>query len=209
VLTVQLPRVPAWERWGLRAGVIKALGAATIREGDVHHAVQVATRVDARVVFLLHEDSAALDFGAARAILDWAARGGNRTTHVLPLAVSRLSWARNADDLLDLVEERRSAATPSRCASDRVFQPVLESRAPCFRAPRRGARRATGWSSPGCGASASLARDGGGASIDRPSAYVDLAGFHHEVGFVADPSHAVDAILRAVCARLVESALAL
>ena len=42
-----------------------------------------------------------------------------------------------------------------------------------------------------------------------PSAYVDLAGFHHEVGFLEDPSQAVDAILRSVCARLVESALAL
>src|ERR1019366_10737498 len=38
------------------------------------------------------------------------------------------------------------------------------------------------------------------------SAYVDLAGFHHEIAFGQDPSLAVDAILRSVCARLIDSA---
>jgi hypothetical protein len=210
VLTLQLPRVPAWERWGSRAGVIKALGAATIREGDVHHAVQVATRVDARVVFLLHEDSAALDFGAARAILDWAARGGNRTTHVLPLAVSRLSWARNADDLLDLVEESSLRGNPfevrGRITSssqfwnrERLVSGLLAEARAGHWLVITGLRRF---------GKSSLAMEVA-RRLTGPSAYVDLAGFHHEVGFAEGPSQAVDAILRAVCARLVESALAL
>jgi hypothetical protein len=41
-----------------------------------------------------------------------------------------------------------------------------------------------------------------------PSAYVDLAGFQHEIEFLEEPSLGVDAIVRAICARLVESALA-
>jgi hypothetical protein len=210
VLTIVLPRVAAWERWGARAGVIKALGASTIREGDVHHAVQVATRVDARVVFLLHEDSASLDFGAARAILDCAARGGNRTTHVLPLAVSRLSWARSGDDLLDLVEESSLRGNPfevrGRITSssqfwnrERLVSGLLaEARAGHWLVVT-GLRRF---------GKSSLAMEVA-RRLTGPSAYVDLAGFHHEVGSLEDPSHAVDAILRSVCARLVESALAL
>jgi hypothetical protein len=38
---------------------------------------------------------------------------------------------------------------------------------------------------------------------------VDLAGFHHEIAFGDDPSRAVDAILRSLCARLVDSARSL
>jgi AAA+ ATPase superfamily predicted ATPase len=41
-----------------------------------------------------------------------------------------------------------------------------------------------------------------------PSAYVDLAGFHHEVSYGDTPAVAVEAILRTLVARLSESAAA-
>ena len=209
-LTVILPRAAAWERWGHRAAVVKTLGPSSIREADVHQAVQVAARVSSRVVFLLHDDSASLEFGAARAILDWAARGGTRTMHVLPLAVSRLSWARSADDLLDLVEESSLRGNPfevrGRITSssqfwnrERLVSGLLaEARAGHWLVVT-GLRRF---------GKSSLAMEVA-RRLTGPSAYIDLAGFHHEVGFLADPSQAVDAVLRSVCARLVESALAL
>ena len=210
MLALTLPRSAAWERWGSSAAVVKAPSASTIREADVHQAVQVASRVGARVVFLLHDDSAQLEFGAARAILDWAARGGNRTMHVLPLAVSRLAWARSAEDLLDLVEESSLRGNPfevrGRITSssqfwnrERLVSGLLaEARAGHWLVVT-GLRRF---------GKSSLAMEVA-RRLTGPSAYVDLAGFHHEVGFLEDPSQAVDAILRSVCARLVESALAL
>jgi len=210
MLTLTLPRTPAWERWGARAAVTKALSGASVREGDVHQAVQVAARVGARVVFLLHEDPAALDFGAARAILDWAARGGARTMHVLPLAVSRLSWARSADDLLDLVEESSLRGNPfevrGRITSSSQFWNRERLVSGLLAEARLGhwlvvtGLRRFGKSS----LAMEVAR-----RLTGPSAYVDLAGFHHEVGYLEDPSQAVDAILRAICARLVESAVSL
>ncbi len=209
-LVVALPRAPAWERWGARAAVQKVLGRAAIREADVNQAVQVAARVGARVVFLLHDDSASLEFGGARAILDWAARGGAKTMHVLPLAVSRLSWARSGEDLLDLVEESSLRGNPfevrGRITSssqfwnrERLVSGLLaEARAGHWLVVT-GLRR-FGKSS----LSMEVAR-----RLTGPSAYVDLAGFHHEIGFLEDPSQAVDAVLRAVCARLAETATAL
>ena len=210
MLTLALPRAAAWERWGARAGVQKALGTSTIRESDVNQAVQVAARVGARVVFLLHDDSASLEFGGARAILDWAARGGTKTMHVLPLAVSRLSWARNADDLLDLVEESSLRGNPfevrGRITSSSQFwnrERLVSGLLAEARAGRwlvvTGLRRF---------GKSSLAMEVA-RRLTGPSAYVDLAGFHHEIGFLDDPSQAVDAVLRAICARLVETALAL
>jgi hypothetical protein len=209
-LTLALPRGAAWERWGATAAVQKAVGASSIREADVNVAVQAAMRVGARVAFLLHEDSASLEFGGARAILDWAARGGAKTMHVLPLAVSRLSWARSAEDLLDLVEESSLRGNPfevrGRISSSSQFwnrERLVSGLLAEARAGRwlvvTGLRRF---------GKSSLAMEVA-RRLTGPSAYVDLAGFHHEFESQGDPAHAVDAVLRAICARLVETALAL
>jgi hypothetical protein len=148
--------------------------------------------------------------GAVRAVLDWAGRGGTRAVHVLPLAVSRLDWARSASDLLDLVEETSLRGNPfevrGRITSSSQFwnrERLVSGLLAETRAGRwvvvTGLRR-FGKSS----LALEVAR-----RLPGLSAYVDLAGFHHEIAFGKDPSLAVDAILRSVCARLIDSARAL
>jgi hypothetical protein len=208
-LGVDLPSDAAWERWGRQAAVVRARDAVKVQEHDVHHAVDVCQRLGARVVFLLHDDTASLDLGAVRAVLDWAGRGGSRAVHVLPLAVSRLEWARSASDLLDLVEETSLRGNPfevrGRITSSSQFwnrERLVSGLLAEMRAGRwlvvTGLRR-FGKSS----LALEVAR-----RLPGLSAYVDLAGFHHEIAFGKDPSLAVDAILRSVCARLIDSARA-
>jgi hypothetical protein len=159
---------------------------------------------------LLHDDTASLDLGAVRAILEWAGRGGARAVHVLPLAASRLSWARSSGDLLDLVEETSLRGNPfevrGRITSSSQFwnrEQLVSGLLAETRAGRwvvvTGLRR-FGKSS----LALEVAR-----RLPGLSAYVDLAGFHHEIAFGQDPSLAVDAVLRSVCARLIDSARAL
>jgi hypothetical protein len=209
-LAVTLPNEPAWERWGPRAAVVRVNEAARVQEGDVHHAVSIGRRLDARVVFLLHEDTASLDFGAVRAVLDWAAKVGTRQMHVLPTPASRLAWARTATDLLELVEESSLRGNPfevrGRITSSSQFwnrEQLVSGLLAEIRAGRwhvvTGLRR-FGKSS----LALEVAR-----RLPGPSAYVDLAGFHHEIAFSSDASQAVDAILRSSCARLADSARAL
>ena len=209
MLRVEFPRDAAWERWGRQACVLKVSGASKVQEHDVLHAVDVSHRVGARVAILLHDDAASLDLGAVRAILDWAGRGGTRNVHVLPLAVSRLEWARDAGDLLDLVEETSLRGNPfevrGRITSSSQFwnrERLVSGLLAETRAGRwvvvTGLRR-FGKSS----LALEVAR-----RLPGLSAYVDLAGFHHEIAFDDDPARAVDAILRSLCARLVDSARA-
>jgi hypothetical protein len=206
-LRVDLPADAAWERWGLQACVVRVRNAIKVQEHDVHHAVNVCQRLGARVVFLLHDDTASLDLGAIRAVLDWAGRGGARVVHVLPLAVSRLEWARTSSDLLDLVEETSLRGNPfevrGRITSSSQFwnrERLVSGLLAETRAGRwvvvTGLRR-FGKSS----LALEVAR-----RLPGLTAYVDLAGFHHEIAFGPDPSLAVDAILRSVCARLIDSA---
>ncbi|HEX3769757.1 MAG TPA: ATP-binding protein, partial [Polyangiaceae bacterium] len=208
-LRIDLPADAAWERWGTQAAVVRVPDPLKLREHDIVHAVQVAQRLAARVVFLLHDDAASLDLGAVRAILDWAGRGGQRAVHVLPLAVSRLEWARGASDLLDLVEETSLRGNPfevrGRITSSSQFwnrERLVSGLLAETRAGRwsvvTGLRR-FGKSS----LALEVAR-----RLPGLSAYVDLAGFHHEIAFGADPAPAVDAILRSVCARLIDAARA-
>jgi hypothetical protein len=209
-LGLVLPVDAAWERWGRQAVVVRVRETLKVKEQEVHHAVEVCQRIGARVSFLLHDDPASLDLGAVRAVLDWAGRGGTRAVHVLPLAVSRLEWARNASDLLDLVEETSLRGNPfevrGRITSSSQFwnrERLVSGLLAETRAGRwvvvTGLRR-FGKSS----LALEVAR-----RLPGLSAYVDLAGFHHEIAFGKDPSLAVDAILRSVCARLIDSARAL
>ncbi len=209
-LGIVLPVDAAWERWGRHAVVVRVRDAVKVKEHEVQHAVDVCQRLGARVAFLLHDDPASLDLGAVRAVLDWAGRGGTRAVHVLPLAVSRLEWARSASDLLDLVEETSLRGNPfevrGRITSSSQFwnrERLVSGLLAETRAGRwvvvTGLRR-FGKSS----LALEVAR-----RLPGLSAYVDLAGFHHEIAFGKDPSLAVDAILRSVCARLIDSARAL
>ncbi len=207
-LLLELPHTPSWERWGTRACAVFSADAP-LREGDVNHAAAVAQREAVRVVFLLHPDTAVPDLGAVRAILDWAARGGSRAVQVLPLALSRLAWARRDDDLLDLVESATLRGNPFE-----VRGPVRSSSqfwnrerlvAGLLTESRNGnwvvvtGLRRFGKSS----LALEVARRTAG-----PSAYVDLAGFHHEVSFGETPAVAVDAVLRTLMMRLADSTAA-
>lgn len=209
VLRLELPRTPAWEQWGLRAVAVLAPGAGALREADVNHAAGVALRADCRVVFLLHADSATPDLGAVRATLDWAARGGTRAVQVLPLAISRLAWATRDEDLLDLVE-----ATTLRGNPFEVRGPVRSS-SQFWNRERLVAGLLTEARAGNWVVVTGLRRFGKSSlalevarRVTGPSAYVDLAGFHHEVSYGETPAVAVDAILRTLVMRLSDSAAA-
>ncbi|MBL8951062.1 MAG: ATP-binding protein, partial [Myxococcaceae bacterium] len=208
-LHLELPRTPSWERWGARACAVFSAGAPALREADVNHAAAVAQRESVRVVFLLHPDSAVPDLGAVRAILDWAARGGTRAVQVLPLALSRLAWARRDEDLLDLVEAATLRGNPFE-----VRGPVRSS-SQFWNRERLVAGLLTESRNGNWVVVTGLRRFGKSSlalEVARrttgPSAYVDLAGFHHEVSFGESPAVAVDAILRTLMMRLADSTAA-
>jgi hypothetical protein len=210
VLTVELPRSAAWERWGTQACVVRVTGEQKVQERDVVHAVRVGERIGTRVIFLLHDDAASLDLGAVRALLDWAGKGGTRAVHVMPLALSRLDWANNATDLLDLVEETSLRGNPfevrGRIASSSQFWNRERLVSGLLAAAKTGGWEiVTGLRRFG---KSSLALEVA-RRLPGPSAYVDLAGFHHEIAFLDDPAHAVNAVLRSLSERLADSARAL
>lgn len=208
-LLLDLPRTHAWEQWGAEAVAILSPGTTALREADVNHAASVALREDARVVFLLHADSAVPDLGAVRATLDWAARGGTRAVTVLPLALSRLAWATKDEDLLDLVE-----ATTLRGNPFEVRGPVRSS-SQFWNRERLVAGLLTEARKGNWTVVTGLRRFGKSSlalevarRMTGPSAYVDLAGFHHEVSYGETPAVAVEAILRTLVTRLSDSAAA-
>ncbi len=208
-LSLELPKTPSWERWGSEALAVLSPSPSALREADVNHAATLALRDDLRVVFLLHPDSATPDLGAVRAILDWAARGGSRAVQVLPLARSRLAWATRDEDLLDLVESTTLRGNPFevrgpvRSSSqfwnrERLVAGLLTEARAGHWVVVTGLRR-FGKSS----LALEVARRTSG-----PSAYVDLAGFVHEVTHGETPAVAVEAILRTLVMRLSDSAAA-
>jgi len=208
-LHLELPRTPAWERWGSEACAVYTPGSPALREADINHAASVAQREDVRVVFLLHPDSATPDLGAVRAILDWAARGGTRAVQVLPLALSRLAWATRDEDLLDLVE-----ATTLRGNPFEVRGPVRSS-SQFWNRERLVAGLLTEARNGNWTVVTGLRRFGKSSlalEVARrttgPTAYVDLAGFHHEVTHGETPAVAVEAVLRTLVTRLADSTAA-
>lgn len=207
MLNLELPKTAAWERWGTDAVTVLAPGTASLREADVNHAASVAQAEDVKVVFLLHPDSATPDLGAVRATLDWAARGGTRAVQVLPLPLSRLAWATRDEDLLDLVE-----ATTLRGNPFEVRGPVRSS-SQFWNRERLVAGLLTEARNGNWTVVTGLRRFGKSSlalEVARrttgPSAYVDLAGFHHEVSYGETPAVAVEAILRTLVTRLADSA---
>lgn len=206
-LLVQLPQSPAWARWGQSACAVFTPVAHALREGDINHAGAVAQRESARVVFLVHPDGAAPDLGAVRAILEWAARAGRRAVQVLPLAQSRLAWATRDEDLLDLVESASLRGNPFE-----VRGPVRSS-AQFWNRERLVAGLLTESRNGSWSVITGLRRFGKSSlalevarRLTGPAAYLDLAGFHHEVTHGESPAVAVEAVLRTLLARLVDSA---
>lgn len=207
-LTIELPDEPAWERWGRRAGALRAAQGGKVTERDVNRAAAVAQSLGAEVALLVHDEGASPDLPAVRAMLEWAARGSRRAVQILPISTERLKWARSADDLLDLVEESSLRGNPfevrGRITSssqffdrERLVSGLLAGAQAGHWLVVTGLRR-FGKSS----LSLEVAR-----RLPGPSAYVDLAGFHHEIAFV-EPARAADAILRYLCSKLHESARA-
>lgn len=206
-LLVTLPNDPAWQRWGASAAVVRTPPGRRVLERDVNHAAFVARRLGISVVLLEHDDDASADISAVRAMLEWAGKGGARAVQVLPIGVTRLRWSKSAHDVLDLVEESSLRGNPfevrGRIATstqffnrERLVSGLLASAQAGHWTVITGLRR-FGKSS----LALEVAR-----RLPGPSAYVDLAGFDHEISHTVDPRSAADRILRFVCVRLVESA---
>jgi hypothetical protein len=205
-LRLKLPPGGTWERWGSEACAIVSSSGTGVRESDVNHAAEAALREDMRVAFLLHADSAAPELGAVRATLDWAARGGSRAVQVLLLPMSRLAWATRDEDLLDLVESTSLRGNPFE-----VRGPVRSS-SQFWNRERLVAGLLTEARSGNWTVVTGLRRFGKSSlalEVARrtpgPAAYVDLAGFHHEVSHGETPAVAVEAILRTLVTRLADS----
>lgn len=208
-IELALPSDPAWEQWGTKAWVVRTPKGSRVLERDVNHAAFVARRAGASVALLEHDDDASPDLSAIRAMLEWAAKGGSRAVQILPIAVSRARWSKSAHDVLDLVEESSLRGNPFELRGrittsaqffnrERLVSGLLASAQAGHWTVVTGLRR-FGKSS----LTLEVAR-----RLPGPSAYVDLAGFDHEIGHDADPGVAVNAILRYVCLSLVESARA-
>lgn len=206
-LGMTLPSDPAWERWGPRAVLIRALPGRRVLERDVNHAAFVARRLGASVAVLEHDDDASPDLSAIRAMLEWAAKGGTRAIQILPISASRVRWSKSASDLLDLVEESSLRGNPFELRGrigtstqffnrERLVSGLLAAAQAGHWVVVTGLRR-FGKSS----LTLEVAR-----RLPGPTAYVDVSGFDHEVAHRADPNEAVEAMLRFVCMRLVESA---
>jgi hypothetical protein len=207
-LRIALPSDPAWQRWGTMAAIVRA-PPRRVLERDVNHAAFVARRLGVSVVLLEHEDDVSPDLSAVRAMLEWAGKGGARAVQILPIGVARVRWSKSAQDVLDIVEESSLRGNPfdvrGRIATstqffdrERLVSGLLAAAQAGHWIVVTGLRR-FGKSS----LVLEIAR-----RLPGPSAYVDLAGFDHELSGAGDPSSAADQILRFVCLRLVESSRA-
>ncbi len=206
-LLVNLPTDAAWERWGLRAVMTRAEVGSVVTARDVTRAALAARVQGAELAVLCHHEGASPDLGAVRAILDWAARGPRKAMQILPISDERLRWIRTEGDLLDLIEQTSLRGNPfevrGRLVSssqffnrERLVSGLLSACEAGHWTTITGLRR-FGKSS----LALEVARRLQGAY-----AYVDLAGFHHEVSSATDPSEAVDGILRYICEQFRHSA---
>lgn len=207
VLFAELPAEPAWERWGKRAVLLRASRGHMVHARDVNRTAQLAHAAGAEFALLVHDTRMSLDLSAVRAVLEWAAKGGTRAVHVLPISSERLQWSRGPDDLLDLVEEGSLRQNPfevrGRIQSsqqffnrERLVSGLLASVQAGHFTVVTGLRRF---------GKSSLALEVGRRSPG-PTAYVDLAGFHDEFGSQEEPGRAADAVLRYLCVQLNDAA---
>jgi hypothetical protein len=208
-LELALPEERAWDSWGKRAWVIRAPHGTTVSERDVNRAAFLAKRSGASVALLEHDDDAAPDLSAIRAMLEWAAKGGSHAVQILPMTASRTRWSKSAHDILELVEESSLRGNPFELrgrvttsaqffSRERLVSGLLAAVQAGHWTVVTGLRR-FGKSS----LALEIAR-----RLPGPSAYVDLSGFSHEAGHAENPVHVADAILRFICISLGESARA-
>lgn len=207
-LELALPAAAAWERWGTR-GMLLVGSGPNVTEHDVNLAGREARSADAEVAVLVHDDGASPDLGGVRAVLDWAARGKSKAVQVLLLSRERLRWASSADDLLDLVEESSLRGNPFEVRGR------IRSSSQFFNRERLVSGLLAGVHAGRWMVVTGLRRFGKSSltlevarRVPGPCAYVDLAGFHHEIASGRDAGRAADAILRHVCAELAASARA-
>jgi hypothetical protein len=205
-LEVALPHSPAWGRWGGHAAIVRAEGAI-LHERDVNRAGSIARSLKSALALVVHDDLAAPDLGAVRAVLEWDARAGSTAVHVLPISWSRLNWSRDATDLLELAEDSSLRNNPFE------LRGRITSSSQFFNRERLVSGLLAGAQSGRFTVVTGLRRFGKSSLVlevarrlPGPSAYVDLAGFHHEIHSSRDPADAADAILRFLCLKLTESA---
>lgn len=206
-LRIALPAAPAWERWGRRAVAVRSQGEARIREADVQRAADAAQRAGATLALLVHDEGATPDLAAVRALLDWVARGGRRAVQIVPVSVDRMHWVRSGDDLLDLVEQTSLRGNPFDLRGRITHSSQFFDRERLVSGLLAGVQAGhwlvvTGLRRFG---KSSLALEVA-RRLPGPSAYVDLAGFCHEIAHGDDPARAADAILGYLCQQLVGSA---
>lgn len=208
-LHVALPASSPWNHWGASAVVVRVAPGRNVTDADVHSAARKGLRAGARVVLVVHEASASLSLPAVRAVLEWAAKGGAHSLHILPISADRLAWAQSASDLLDLVEDSSLRANPFEVRGrittagqfwnrERLVSGLLASVRSGQWVVVTGLRR-FGKSS----LALEVAR-----RIPGPSAYVDLAGFHEEIVLRGEARTGATAILRFLTRALLESARA-
>jgi hypothetical protein len=137
------------------------------------------------------------DLPAVRAMLEWAARGSTRSVQIVPISEQRLRWARSSDDLLDLVEQTSLRGNPFELRG-RITSPSQFFNRERLVSGLLGGVQAGRWLIVG-----GLRRMGKSSlalevarRLPGPSAYVDLAGFYHEIAFHDDPALAAESILR-------------
>jgi hypothetical protein len=206
-LTLDLPPGAEWQRWGHVARIVKAVSSGRLGERDVQRAAALARAVGAEVALLLHDEGAAPELKAVRALLEWAAKGPRGGVQILPLATERLRAARTADELLDIIEQTSLRGNPfdvrGRLVSssqffnrERLVSGLLAAAQAGHWVMITGLRR-FGKSS----LALEVAR-----RLPGPSAYVDLAGFHHEFASGPDQAAATEALLRYTLLQLHESA---
>ncbi len=206
VVTAELPRGAAWERWGTRAVLVRTRDGRLLRERDVNQTADAARRAHTELALLIHDEGASPDLAAVRAMLDQTARG-RRAVQVLPVAMNRLLWARTSDDLLDLVEQTSLRGNPFDVRG-RITSSAQFFDRELYVSGLLAAAQAGQWTIV-----TGLRRFGKSSlalevarRLPGPSAYVDLAGFHHEIAMPGEPARAAETILLYLCVRLREAA---
>ena len=207
LLAVDLPREGAWVRWGERACAVRVQDRGVLTEHDVNDAASAAQSMAAEVVIIVHDEQTSPDLSAVRAMLEWAARGAGRAVQCLPVSMERLKWAGSSDDLLDLIEESSLRGNPFEVRGRITSSSQFFNRERLVSGLLAGAQAGhwtviTGLRRFG---KSSLALEVA-RRLPGPSAYVDLAGFYHELSRGEDASGTADAILRYTCLKLHESA---
>ena len=198
----------AWERWGSTMAIVHAERDDQITERDVQRAALAARAEDGEIAVVTHDEGASPNLASVRAMLDWAARGPKGAVQILPVSSTRLQWANSTDDLLDLVEQVSLRGNPFEVRGRLVSSSQFFNRERLV-SGLLAAMQAGSWT-----VVTGLRRFGKSSlalevarKLQAPYAYVDLAGFHHEItSSGVDPLRSVDAIVRYMMRQLHASA---